>query len=399
MERSNQPPKTECCREEGQVPKATEAFGPNDLTEAYTGKLTGRKQDSHPAKATQPRDGTNTQAGTQFPMTEPNTSQSATGEGQLGLPGSKSVAGEQRADRNLGHPAHSRRTNYESQAGKSPQREEAAAEDEPEGRLTHSSWKQPRPEGADSSKGVNVTSQPAKETSAVRTTESNWRTSLRAIARKAQQDKRHRFGGLYRLLNEQNLRVCFFQLRKTAAPGVDGVTFQMYEQNLEANLRQLVQRLKNKSYHARLVRRKNIPKGEGKWRPLGIPALEDKLVQLAAAQILNAIYEADFLPCNRGYRPALGAQQAARQLAEDLTKGRVEFVVEADIRGYFEHLQQPWLMRMLAHRIADGALLGLIVKWLKAGILEEDGSIVHPVTGTPQGGSVTPRTQWITSSF
>jgi retron-type reverse transcriptase len=148
-----------------------------------------------------------------------------------------------------------------------------AAEDEPESRLAHSSSEQSLPEGTDSSQGVNVTSQPAKETSAVRTTESNWRTSLRAIARKAQQDKRHRFGGLYRLLNEQNLRVCFFQLRKTAAPGVDGVTFQMYEQNLEANLRHLVQRLKNKSYHAKLVRRKNIPKGEGKWRPLGIPTV------------------------------------------------------------------------------------------------------------------------------
>ncbi len=164
----------------------------------------------------------------------------------------------------------------------------------------------------------------------------------------------------------------------------------MYEQNLEENLRQLVQRLKNKSYHARLVRRKYIPKGEGKWRPLGIPALEDKLVQLAVAQILNAIYEADFLPCNRGYRPEMGAQQAARQLAEVLTKGRIEFVVEPDSRGYFEHIQQPWLIKMLAHRIADGALLGLIVKWLKAGILEEDGKIVHPVTGTPQGGSVSP---------
>src|SRR6266581_64472 len=390
MERSNQPPKTECCREEGQVPKATEASGPNDLLEAYTGQLTGRKQDSHPAKAIQPRDGINTQAGTQFPMMEPNTSQSATGEGQLGLPGSKSVAGEQRADRNLGQPVHSRRTNYEGQAGKPPQRQEVAAEGEPEIRLTHSSSEQSLPEGADSSQGVNVTSQPAKETGAVRMTEQHWPTSLRAIARKAQQDKRHRFGGLYRLLNQQSLRSCFYQLRKTAAPGVDGVTFKIYERNLEENLRQLVQRRKNKSYHAKLVRRKYIPKGEGKGRPLGIPALEDKLVQWAVAQILSALYEADFLPCNQGYRPQMGAQEAARQLAEVLTKGRIEFVVEADIRGYFEHIQQSWLLKMLAHRIADGALLGLIVKWLKAGILEEDGKIVHPVTGTPQGGSVSP---------
>src|SRR5664279_2226624 len=100
------------------------------------------------------------------------------------------------------------------------------------------------------------------------------------------------------------------------------------------------------------------PKGKVKWRPLGIPVLEDKLVQLAVAQILSAIYEADFLPCNQGYRPERGAQPAARELAEVLTKGRIEFVVEVDIKGYFEHLQHPWLLKMLALRIADGALLG-----------------------------------------
>ena len=283
-----------------------------------------------------------------------------------------------------------RRTNYEGQAGRRSQRQEAASPSPSGIRLAHSSSPQPLPEGAEASQGANVTSQPAKQTGAVRTTEPHWQSSLRAIARKAQQDKRHRFGGLYRLLNEQSLRSCFYQLRKAAAPGVDGVTFQIYEQNLDENIRRLVQRLKNKSYHARLVRRKYIPKGEGKWRPLGIPVLEDKLVQLAAAQILSAIYEADFLTCNQGYRPGRGAQQAARQLAAVLTQGRIEFVVEVDIKGYFEHIQHSWLLKMLAHRVADGALLGLIAKWLKAGILEEDSKIVHPVSGTPQGGSVSP---------
>jgi len=330
------------------------------------------------------------QAGTTFPNSEPNTSQSATGEGELGLPGSKSVACEQRTDRNLGHPVDSRRSPNENQAGKQTQRQEATTEGELEIRLTHTSLEQPRTEEADSSEGVNMTSQPAKETGAVRTTEQHWPTSLRAIARKAQQDKRHRFGGLYRLLNQESLRHCFKQLRKDAAPGVDGVTFQMYEQDLEENLRQLTQRLKNKSYHAKLVRRKYIPKGEGKWRPLGITALEDKLVQQAVAQILSAIYEADFLSCNRGYRPEMGAQEAAQILATVLTKGQIEFVVEADIKGYFENIQQPWLLKMLGHRIEDDALLGLINKWLKAGILEEDGKIVNPVTGTPQGGTVSP---------
>src|ERR1051325_10600724 len=187
MERSNQPPKTECCREEGQVPKAREAVGPNGLLDAYTGKLTGRKQDWHPAKATQPRDGAYTQAGTESPFTEPKTSQSATGEGQLGLPGSKSVAREERAVRNLGDPVEARRTNNESQAGRPPQRQEAATPSPSGVRLTHSSSPQPLPEGAEAGQGINVTSQPAKETRAVRMTEQNWPTSLRAIARKAQQ--------------------------------------------------------------------------------------------------------------------------------------------------------------------------------------------------------------------
>ena len=390
MERSNQPPKTECCREPGQVPEATEAAGPNELLEAYTGELTGRKQDSHPAEAIQPRDGTNMQAGTQFPMTEPNTSQSDKGEGQLGLPGSQSVACEERTARNLGDPARARRTNYESQAGRPPQRQEVAAQSEPGVRLTHSSTGPPRSGEGDGGQGVNRTAQPAQETGAVRTTEDHWQTSLRAIARKAQEQKRYRFGDLYRLLNEQSLRHCFYQLRKEAAPGVDGVTFQEYEQNLEANLRQLAQRLRQRSYHARLIRRKYIPKGEGKWRPLGIPVLEDKLVQQAVAQILSAIYEADFLPCNQGYRPGRGAQSASRELEGVLNRGQIEFVVEADVKGYFEHIQHPWLLKMLGHRIADAALLGLIAKWLKAGILEAEGKIEYPVSGTPQGGSVSP---------
>jgi RNA-directed DNA polymerase len=180
------------------------------------------------------------------------------------------------------------------------------------------------------------------------------------------------------------------QLRKEAAPGVDGVTYQEYEKNLVENLQGLVQRLKNKSYHSKLIRRKYIPKGEGKYRPLGIPALEDKLVQMAAAQILSAIYEADFLPCSHGYRPNRGAREASRELSHILTTGQIEFIVEADIKGFFDHIQPQWLVTMLERRVNDGALLGLIKKWLRAGILEEDGQIVHPRTGTPQGGIVSP---------
>jgi RNA-directed DNA polymerase len=235
-----------------------------------------------------------------------------------------------------------------------------------------------------------MTTQPTQETSAVRTTDSHWQTSLRAIAKKAVQDKTHRFGGLYRLLNEENLRACFYQLRKNAAPGIDGVRFKDYEKNLDANLAGLVQRLKHKSYHAQLVRRKYIPKGQDKLRPLGIPTLEDKLLQYAAAQILSAIYEADFLPCSYGYRPARGAHDAVSQLTDTLFGGRFEFVVEADIKGFFDNIRHDWLLKMLEQRINDGAFMGLIRKWLRAGILEEDGRVEHPQSGTPQGGVVSP---------
>jgi group II intron reverse transcriptase/maturase len=195
---------------------------------------------------------------------------------------------------------------------------------------------------------------------------------------------------LYRQLNRESLRASFYLLRKEAASGVDGVTFQEYERNLEANLANLVERLKRKSYHARLVRRKYIPKGNGKLRPLGIPVLEDKLLQCAVAQILMAIYEADFLPCSYAYRPERGPHQAVRELTDELHWGKHNFVVEADIKGFFDHLQHDPLMELLARRVQDGALLRLIRKWLKAGILEEDGRVVHPELGTPQGGVISP---------
>jgi len=126
------------------------------------------------------------------------------------------------------------------------------------------------------------------------------------------------------------------RLRKDAASGVDGVTFQQYEQNLEANLADLVGRLKRKAYRARLVRRKYIPKGLGKFRPLGIPVLEDKLLQMAVTQILLAIYEVDFLPCSYGYRPGVSAHDAIKALSNELQFGGHHFVVEADIKGFLD---------------------------------------------------------------
>jgi group II intron reverse transcriptase/maturase len=221
-------------------------------------------------------------------------------------------------------------------------------------------------------------------------TEQDWQTFLRAIAEKAKQAPQHRFGDLYRQLNQDVLRLCFYRLRKDAASGVDRVTFQEYEKNLEENLTDLVGRLKRKAYRAKLVRRKYIPKGNGKLRPLGIPALEDKLLQVAVTQILMAIHEVDFLPCSYGYRPGISAHDAIKVLTDELQFGGHHFVVEADIKGFFDNIQWEWLERMLERRIADGAFMNLIRKWLRAGILEVDGKVIHPQTGTPQGGIVSP---------
>jgi RNA-directed DNA polymerase len=215
-------------------------------------------------------------------------------------------------------------------------------------------------------------------------------TSLRGIAKKAQEQKKHRFGNLYEMLNEEFLLDSWRYIRKDAAYGVDQVSAEEYEENLEENIRQLVERLKRKSYRAKLVRRQYISKGEGKFRPLGIPATEDKLLQVAVKRILEAIYEQDFLRCSYGYRPNVSALHAVDKLTVKLQFGQYYFIVEADIKGYFDNIDHERLVEMLEERIDDRALIRLIKKWLKAGILDTDGKVIHPVTGTPQGGIVSP---------
>jgi len=216
------------------------------------------------------------------------------------------------------------------------------------------------------------------------------RTSLQAIAQKAASQKKYRFRNLFSLLDEELLRECWRDIRRDAAYGVDRVSALEYEQNLEENIHDLVERLKRKSYRAKLIRRHYIPKADGKLRPLGIPATEDKLLQLAVARILEAIYEQDFLRCSYGYRPNTGAREAVDKLTIKLQFGRYNYVAEADIRGFFDHLDHAWLVRMLEERIDDRALLWLIGKWLKAGVLDTDGKVLHPESGVPQGGSISP---------
>ena len=216
------------------------------------------------------------------------------------------------------------------------------------------------------------------------------RTSLQRIAKKAQGQPTYRFRNLYGMLNETNLRESWSDIHKNAASGVDHVSACAYQQDLEENIHNLVERLKEKAYRAKLVRRRYIPKGNGKERPLGILATDDKLAQLAAAKLLGAMYEQVFLPCSYGYRPHRSAQEAAAVLSTELQFGNYSYVVEADIKGYFDTIDHAWLIKMLELHIDDGAFLGLIKKWLNAGVLDTDGEILHPVTGTPQGGIVSP---------
>jgi len=192
-------------------------------------------------------------------------------------------------------------------------------------------------------------------------------TTLQGIANKAKREKGHRFGNLYELLNERNLLDCWRFVRKNAAYGVDRVSAQEYGKNLAANVRDLVERLKRKRYRAKLVRRRYIPKGKDKVRPLGIPAVEDKLLQLCVTRILTAIYEQDFLRCSYGYRPGIGALDAVDKLTVKLQFGEYHYVVDADIHGFFDHMDHDWMLRMLEERIEDKVFLRLIRKWLKAG--------------------------------
>jgi hypothetical protein len=328
MEKSNQRPKTEGCLAEGE---------PVDLW----GHRVERPSRSVPREKREPQAGAASclsdraskeldASGDGVRLPEPNTEASVTGEGVGGLPGSESVARVEGDARNRGGPESPCRTNCEGQAGRTTQRQEAPP-DAPGVGSVHSI--QPQGASPEAGEGADRSTQLAQATSTVRTTERDWPTFLRAIAEKAFTNKQHRFGDLYRRLNRDVLRLSFFRLRKDAASGVDGVTFQQYERNLETHLADLEGRLKRKAYRARLVRRKYIPKGPGKLRPLGIPVLEDKLLQMAVTQILLAIYEMDFLPCSYGYRPGVSAHEAIKALSDELQFGGHHFVVEADVRA------------------------------------------------------------------
>jgi group II intron reverse transcriptase/maturase len=215
-------------------------------------------------------------------------------------------------------------------------------------------------------------------------------TSLLGTAKKAAEDQTYRFQNLFGMLTVGYLLACWRLINKGAASGVDREDARSYEKNLRENVQGLVEAVKGGWYRAKLVLRKYLPKPNGKLRPLGIPAVADKLLQLGVAKILEEIYEEDFLKCSYGYRPRIGVLDAVRDVTEALRRGPYRYVVEADIRGFFDSIDHDKLIELLEKRIDDAPFLRLIRKWLKAGILDTDGKVIHPETGTPQGGIISP---------
>jgi RNA-directed DNA polymerase len=198
-----------------------------------------------------------------------------------------------------------------------------------------------------------------------------------------------RFTALLHHITVDRLRDSFDILRKQAAPGVDGVTWRDYKEGLEERLHALHGKIHGGTYRAKPSKRTYIPKSDGRQRPLGIAALEDKIVQHALATVLNAIYEVDFLGFSYGFRPKRSAHDGLDALYVGLTTKRVNWVLDADIRGFFDTIDHEWMIRFLQHRIADQRVLRLIRKWLRAGV-SEDGTWSATMVGTPQGAVISP---------
>jgi len=215
-------------------------------------------------------------------------------------------------------------------------------------------------------------------------------SALERVRQAARRDRKMRFTALlHHVYNVEMLRAAFFSLKREAAPGVDGQTWRHYGEALEENLQDLSDRLKRGAYRAKPVRRVFIPKADGRQRPLGVTALEDKIVQRATVEVLNAIYETDFLGFSYGFRPGRSQHNALDALYAGLLTRKVNWVLDIDIRGFFDAIEHEWLVKFVEHRIADRRVVRLIQKWLNAGVLEE-GKRMKVEEGTPQGGSASP---------
>lgn len=216
------------------------------------------------------------------------------------------------------------------------------------------------------------------------------KTKLQRIAEIAKTNKEEKFTSLIHLINQESLIECHHEMKRKKSPGIDQVTKDIYETNLIENVKDLVNRMKTNSYRPNPALRTYIPKAGSKdKRPLGIPSYEDKLVQLALSKILGAIYEEDFLDSSFGFRPGRGCHDALKALSRIIEERDINYVVDADIKGFFDHVDHKWLITFLKHRISDPKIIGLITKFLKSGIMEE-GNYFDTTEGTPQGGVISP---------
>jgi group II intron reverse transcriptase/maturase len=212
---------------------------------------------------------------------------------------------------------------------------------------------------------------------------------LERVRQAAKARKKERFTALLHHVNVELLKEAYYWLKRSAAPGVDGLTWREYEQDLEAHVVDLHARVHRGAYRALPSRRKYIAKADGRQRPLGIAALEDKIVQRALVEVLNAIYEEDFLGFSYGYRPGRSQHDCLDALAVGICRMKVNWIVDSDIRSFFDSVSHDWLIRFVKHRVGDPRVIRLISKWLKAGVME-DGVVTPTEVGTPQGAVVSP---------
>src|ERR1700756_3238870 len=214
-------------------------------------------------------------------------------------------------------------------------------------------------------------------------------TKIDRLSELAKEDPKRRFFSIAHLITPEALYAAFRSLRRDASAGVDGVSYEQYEKDAEGNIRQLYERLKGGAYQAQPLRRVYIPKENGKQRPISIPALEDKIVQKAMVEVLNAIYEQDFLDCSYGFRPGRGQHQALDEVRRVICTRPTEWILEIDITAYFDSIVRKHLMEMIEKRVRDGSVLRLIRKWIQVGVIEE-GRLLVSETGTGQGQTISP---------
>src|SRR5205823_8171636 len=212
---------------------------------------------------------------------------------------------------------------------------------------------------------------------------------LERIRKVARERKKERFTALFHHIDTELLEEAFYELAQNAAPGVDRLTWKDYEADLERNIEDLHERVQRGAYRALPSRRVYIPKPDGRQRPLAVAALEDKIVQRAVVSLLNAIYEEDFLGISYGFRPGRSTHDALDALCFGIHSKKVSFILDADIRSFFDEINQQWLIRFLEHRIGDRRIIRLIQKWLKAGVME-DGVVTVSDRGTGQGSVISP---------